>query len=195
MKVNVQVIQDPSGRIKALLNAVGPAGRRELLDAAGAVLFADVRVHLLNYARSHHGSAQRLGAQPTGHLEKAAATMQHDTGINSATVSIHSPGIGRVYQALTIRPKKARALTIPINAISYGKRVGELSRVYQIFRPKGTDVLAAEINGQMTLLYALKAMVTLPQDRSILPSDAAMGKSVRTGYLMKIQSIVPRMGA
>lgn len=195
MKVNIEVIKDPNGRISKLVNALGTAGRKELNDAASAVLWADVRAHLRSYAGNHHGSAQKLGATPTGHLEKAAATMQHDSDADSATVAIHSPGIRRVWGALTIRPTRARALTIPIHAIAYGKRVGELNRVYQIYRPKGTDVLAANIDGNMTPLYVLKASVTLPQDRSILPSDAAMSKSVRTGYLLKIKSIIGRMGA
>ena len=76
MKVNIEVIKDPNGRIGKLVSALGTAGRKELNDAASAVLWADVRAHLRSYAGNHHGSAQKLGATPTGHLEKAAATMQ-----------------------------------------------------------------------------------------------------------------------
>ena len=195
MKVNIEVIKDPNGRIGKLVSALGRDERKQLNDAASAVLWADVRAHLRNYANAHHGSAQRLNAQPTGHLEKAAATMQHDSDADSATVTINSPGIARVFKKLTIRPTRARALTIPINAIAYGKRVGELNRVYQIYRPKGTDVLAATIDGTMTPLYALKKMVKVPQDRKILPSDASMNKSAKTGYAMMIKSIIQKTTA
>lgn len=192
MRVIIETIVDPAGRIKRLINSLGPAGRKELNDGASAQLWADVRAHLRGYAAGHHASAQRLGATPTGHLEIAAATMQHDSDAKSASVSIHSPGIRRVWGAVTIRPKTARALTIPIHWLAYGKRVGELNRVLQIYRPKGTDILAANIEGKMTPLYVLKAAVTLPQDRSILPGDAALGQSVRKGYLVVIRSVIAK---
>ena len=50
-----------------------------------------------------------------------------------------------------------------------------------VYRPKGSDFLATTIDQVMTPLYVLRAAVTLPQDRLILPSDAALGQSVRTG--------------
>ena len=60
---------------------------------------------------------------------------------------------------------RARALTIPIHWLAYGKRVGELQRTMTVYRPKGTNILATNINGVLTPLYVLKAAVTLPQDR------------------------------
>ena len=194
-QVRITYTPAPFGRIAQLVNALGPAGRKELNDAASAQLFADVRAHLRGYAASHHGSSNKLGATPTGHLERAASTMQHDSDADSATVSISSPGIRRVWGALTIRPTKARALTIPIHAIAYGRRVGEVARTYRIYRLKGTDVLAADVNGAMTPLYVLKAAVTLPQDRALLPSDAALGQSVKKGYVFKIRSVIEKMRA
>lgn len=188
-------IIDPNGKIKQLINALGPDGRKELHDSASAQLFADVRRHLLNYAAVHHKTAWKLGAQPTGHLEKAAATMQHESSADSATVTINSPGIKRVWGEVTIRPIKAKALTIPVHWLAYGKRVGELQRTMTVYRPKGSDFLATTIDQVMTPLYVLRAAVTLPQDRLILPSDAALGQSVRTGYLFKIKSIIARMTA
>lgn len=195
MIIEGQPIIDRNGKIKQLINALGPEGRKELHDAAAAQLFADVRAHLRGYAQSHHKSANKLGATPTGHLEKAAATMEHASSADSATVTINSHGIKRVWGAVTIRPIKAKALTIPVHWLAYGKRVGELQRTMTVYRPKGADFLATTIDQVMTPLYVLKAAVTLPQDRLILPSDVALGQSVRTGYLFKIKSIISRMTA
>ena len=195
MIITGKPIIDRNGKINQLIHALGPEGRKELHDAASAQLFADVRAHLRSYASSHHKTADRLGAQRTGHLEKAAATMQHTSSPDSASVTINSPGIKRVWGAVTIRPVKAKALTIPIHWLAYGKRVAELQRTMTVYRPKGTDILAANIDGQLTPLYVLKAAVTVPQDRLILPSNAALGQSVRGGYLFKIRSIITRMTA
>lgn len=190
MKLALSIQHDPTGRIRELTGALGPAGMSELNAGASAHLFALTRGHLRKYAANHHKTANRLNAMPTGHLEKAAATMQHGSNAEAATVSISSPGIRRALGPLNIRPSRARALTIPIHALAYGKRVGELSRVYPIYRPKGTDILAATIDGEMTPLYVLKAAVTVPQDRNLLPSNANMQRAVKTGYLGVIRTVI-----
>lgn len=194
MRVRVETIVDPSGRIRQLINSLGPAGKKELNAGAAAQLWADVRKHLRDYAASHHATASRLGAQQTGHLEKAAATMLRESDADSATVSISSPGIRRALGPLTIRPTRARALTIPVHWMAYGKRVGEVRRSTPVFKLKGRDVLATTIDGRLIALYVLRASVTIPQDRSILPSDEAMGGSVKRGYLGVIRNVVAKTG-
>jgi hypothetical protein len=193
MKLELKIIQDPGGRIRALIKSIGDAGKAELNAGASAELFALVRGHLRKYASTHHGSANRLGAMPTGHLEKAAATMQHGASAESAFVAIHSPGIRRALAPLTIRPVRARALTIPIHAIAYGRRVAEVARTHAIYRMGGTNVLAADIGGKPTPLYVLKSAVTIPRDRGILPSDAKMQKAVRDGYLDVIRAVINKL--
>ena len=197
MKLKFTLIADPSGRIRSLVQALGDSGKKELNDGASSALHADVRKHLRSYAASHHKSANKLGAMPTGHLEKAAATMQHASSSTEATVSIYSPGIGRAFRSMTIRPTRARALTIPIHALAYGMRVAEVARAHTIFRPKKADYLATVIDGQITPLYLLRQAVTVPQERGLMPSDGAMQSSVRRGYLGVIQNVINklRMGA
>lgn len=194
MDIKFQLVPDASGRIRKLIGSLGSAGRKELNDGAAAQLWADVRAHLKRYAATHHASAGRLGAMPTGHLEKAAATMTKTSSADSATVQIASPGIRRALGPLMIRPVRARALTIPIHALAYGRRVAELARSHRVYRMGKTDVLAADIEGVPTPMYVLKAAVTVPQDRSLLPPDAALERSVRLGYLGVIRSIVAKAG-
>lgn len=194
MQLKFELVQDPSGRIRQLVRQLGDAGRSELNAAAAARLWADTRAHLRRYALGHHATASRLGATPTGHLEQAAASMQRSSDSTAATVSIHSPGIRRALGAITIRPAQARALTIPIHALAYGKRVAELRRAHRVFRLGKTDVLAADVDGVPTPMYVLRASVTLPQDRSILPSDAELERSVKTGYLGAIRAVVAKLG-
>lgn len=192
MIVRVTAMKDASGRLRKLTQSLGPAGRAELNAGAAARMWMDVRAHLRRYAQSHHATARRLGAQPTGHLEQAAATTTHSSDAKEATVTVSSPGIRRAFGSLIIKPRRARALTIPVHALAYGRRVAEVSRTHRVFRLPKTNVLAADIDGNVTALYVLKAAVTLPQDRSILPSDKELVRSANTGYAAVIRNIISK---
>jgi len=193
-RISLSIIRDPSGRIRQLIRELGADGRRELNAGAAATLWADVRAHVRRYAAGHHASANRLGAMPTGHLEQAAATMQRDADADGGYVSIDSPGFRRVFGIQEIRPSRARALTIPIHAIAYGRRVAEVSRYHRVFRPRGKSYLAANIDGTLTPLYALRKSVSIPQDRTMLPTDEQLGESVRRGYMGVIRATLAKIG-
>lgn len=61
--------------------------------------------------------------------------------------------------------KGAQALTIPIHEAAKGKSAGELrGEGYDIFRPKGTNILATEKDGELIPLYALVKSVKLPPE-------------------------------
>lgn len=171
-----------SGRIAAFARALGPAGRQTLNESAARQLWADIRAHLRGEASRRHGTAGRLGAQPTGHLEKAAQSTDWMADAEAATVTVHSPGISRVFHPLRIEPKRARTLTIPVHALGYGRRASEVSAAHRLFRPKGKDYLMADIDGRATVIYLLRKAVMVPQDRSLMPSDEALEASAKHGY-------------
>jgi hypothetical protein len=171
-----------SGRIAALARSLGPEDRRTLNESAARQLRTDIRAHLRSEASRRHGTAQRLGAQPTGHLEKAAQSTGWSADAEAATVTVSSPGITRVFHPLKIEPKRARKLTIPVHALGYGRPASEVSAAHRLFRPKGKDYLMAKIDGRPTVVYLLRKAVMVPQDRSLLPSDEALGASARKGY-------------
>ena len=184
-------------RLDALRSALGPHGRKALNSGAAESLWAACRSHLRSYALSHHGSAMRLGARPTGHLEQAAASSVWSADDASGRVEISAPGIGRVFRALEIVPKRARALTIPVHALAYGRRVAEVSRSHEVFRPKRkggkpANYLAAVIDGRLTPLYVLVRRASVPQERSMLPADDALGKAAASGMLGVIRRAMER---
>lgn len=184
-------------RLDALRAALGPAGRKALNSGATESLWAACRSHLRDYAMRHHGSAMRLGARPTGHLEQAAASSVWSADDSAGRVEISAPGISRVWHPLTIVPRTARALTIPVHALAYGRRVAEVSRAYDVFRPKRkggkpANYLAAVIDGRLTPLYVLVRRASVPQDRSMLPADDALGKAAASGMLGVIRRAMER---
>lgn len=157
--------------------------------------------HIARASVTRHKVADRLGAKHTKFLEFAPARGQlrggskfdapdgkqpftevRDISDDGVLVVIgNTPGLRRAFGAITIKPRKAKALTIPLHKIAYAKRVADLrSEGHEIFRPKGTNILAEEVSKgrgkrkktEFRPLYALVKSTTLPQDRGLLPSDA-----------------------
>ena len=160
------------------LDLVKSEGRRQLFSVAANAVRILVRNHLSRIAPRHHISAHRLGATPTGHIEKGARATHFTASPDSAEVIIPIAGLSRAFRPLTITPRTANALTLPVSSHSYGKRVGELrANGWNIFRPKGKDALWGKLQDEDNAvpLYVLKKRVQLKQDRSLLPSDAELG--------------------
>lgn len=149
-----------------------------------------VRHHILRIAPAHHIWANRLGAQPTGHLTKGARLTHSTSGSDYAEIIIPIPGMSRAFKPLAITPQKAPSLTIPIAAASYGQRVSRMRQLgWVLFRPKGRDVLMGtpQGGGETVPLYLLKKRVEQRQDRSLLPSDAAIGLAASAAVSLTLQ--------
>lgn len=78
---------------------------------------------------------------------------------NGATgeVVVDVPGITRAYHDLTIRPKTAKKLKIPLHRQAYGMSDGDLK---YIKTKSGTEFLARiEADGALAFMYVLKDQV------------------------------------
>lgn len=182
MATKVSITFKQSSDIAALIRALGPEGRRTLNEGAALELWASVRDHLRRESGNRHGSAHRLGAYPTGHLEKAAQSTDPHADDDAAGVTVSSPGISRAFHPLRLAPVNAQSLTIPVHWLGYGQRASEVSAAYRLFRPRGKDYLMADVDGTPTVIYLLRKSVTVPQDRSLLPSDTELEKAARKGF-------------
>ena len=177
------------------LDLVKPEGRRLLFSVAANAVRILVRNHLSRIAPRHHISAHRLGATPTGHIEKGARATHFTASSDSAEVIIPIAGLSRAFRPLTITPRTANALTLPVSPHAYGKRVGDLrTNGWNIFRPKGKDTLWGKLQDEddAVPLYVLKKRVQLKQDRSLLPSDAELGTTASKAMLDYIRRTTRR---
>jgi len=173
----------PQG-VSTLLDLV--ANKRGLNNYVSYDLAAMVRTHIRTAAITRHSTAQRLGARPTGHLENAGESTLPRATDAEVVVEINSPGFHRVDGPVTVRAKNWPYLTIPVHALAYGRRARTVRRLIgsPLFRPlvKGgkkrigpyRNILAANINNTFTVLYALKPVVVIPQDRGLLPPQREM---------------------
>ncbi len=189
-----------------LLSRLSREARTSLAQSGLYGLEVGVRTHLARASLSRHSTAARLGASPTGHLEKAAQAVRTElapggiaAGAGNPSVGaviVESPGIARALRPVRIVPRLARALTIPIHALAYGRRAAEVERLTgeRLFRPvrsggRKTNILAATINGQLVPLYALVRSVTLPHDPGLLPTAPELGGLVRSAMLRRLAQI------
>ena len=168
----------------------------ECARVAAESLCETVRDHIRREAAGRHRTASRLGAMPTHHLERGARETRAEQVGREAVVTVPIPGITRAFGDLHIRPQNARALTIPINAVSYGVRAPELSsRGWNLFTmsskqgPGGGILFGRKAGEARTVaLYLLRASVDMPQDRALMPSDDDIGEALAYGVTMAIEA-------
>ena len=194
MNINV-AINTP--KLQKLVKALGPTGRKSLNTRAASRLFARVRSHIAGLAATRHTTAMRLGATPTGYFEKAANNTSYAADATTATVTIRAPGFRRVFGDVRVLPVAAKALTIPIHPMAYGKRVYELQREgIQILRPKGKNFLIhPKKDGTFDLLYVLVASALIRQDRTLLPTDDEMSAEAAQGIRNALSEAMQQGGS
>ena len=175
--MTVEIITPPA--LARWRDIAKPEFRQRMFAAIADRVENLVRRHLLRIAPAHHNAANRLGATPTGHIERGARTTVANSSAEFAEVVIPIAGISRAFKDLSIVPRNAAYLTIPIAPQAYGKRVARMRQLgWMIFRPKGRDVLMGAQKDQEAIpLYCLKKRVDQRQDRTLLPGDDEIGST------------------
>lgn len=174
-----------------LLKEFGPDQLVNLNRKIGLVIREKTSDHIARASVSRHKCADRLGARHTKVLEFAPARGKAEIvkGKNGASACIedvsalgvsvvfrNAPYLIRGMRDVVVTPKRARALTIPIDKTSYGYSVRELkAKGHDIFRVKGTRILA-ETKGKgkkarLRALYCLTSRTVTPHDPGLLPSN------------------------
>lgn len=192
MAIDVNIKTDGVARARRMLGLVSLTGsfRRKAMETMGEAVLEATRDHLDEMSRHRHTSAKRLGAKPTHHFEYASGRVNGGTGQGtelsdvtdgSFAVSIRgTPGLLRAFGPVTVRPRRAKWLTIPIHKDAYGKRVSDLRREGRVlFRPGKARILAEAdkgAKGRIRPLYALCKETTSRRDRGLLPTRERLAK-------------------
>lgn len=183
MEITVQL--DDSQLKRRLGVIMSSRTMRRVNESVGLVVLERTKDFLDEMSVSRHKVADRLGARHSRFYEYASGRMAgsplnqttrlEDVSPKGATIAIkNTPGLTRAFGDLHITATRAKALTIPIDRVSHGKRVADLRREgHDVFRPKGTNILA-ESKGKgkrarLRPLYALVRSVTVPKDEGLLP--------------------------
>lgn len=190
--LQLSVTDDASPVLSGLINAL-----EDPTDLNKAIA-ARAEVETTNYIRkesaSRHKTAERLGANPTGYLERAAQGVSSTGDEEGATVILSGDvgGFARAFGDITIKPKKGKFLTLPANAAAYGKRASEFDLDLFVFNRHESFAMALgkrTDSGDIDVFYWLRRKVFQRQDRSLLPSDDQYLAAAESGAIFYLDTI------
>ena len=191
--MNLTVSMTAIPRLNTLMEKVGGAGRAELHEAMGHEVQRLTHDHLSLLAATRHTTAEKLGATPSNHLaqaaEKISAASALSADASSATLTINHPGMIRALRDVTILPRDAKRLAIPVHALAYNRRPAQIWDALKLFIPKGKNVICMASGKTITALYVLVRSVTQKQDRSLLPSQEEFQQAAKTGARNYIRNL------
>jgi len=191
---------DLGGKLRALANKMGAAGRAQLNRVGVNAAAAKVQRHIHGYAICKHFSADDLGAAPTGHYEKGAAAITANASADLAEVVIPIPGITRAFHDIRLSTPTRHGknfITIPKHRDAYGQPVEKLRlRGWKIFRPGNKQCLLGyrQKGEKPVMLYALAKSVNQPQDTRLLPTRHDLANAFLTAQKLEIQRILRKAG-
>ena len=116
------------------------------------------------------------------HWDPNKVTQGDSVGV-IGTTNVDIPGAGRAYHDVVIKPVRARHLTIPIHQIAYGKKVSDFN---DLFKPKGKNILARNVNGNLVAMFALAKSAFQKQDSSLMPTDDNLAGGIFRALCQKL---------
>ncbi|MCU0751424.1 MAG: hypothetical protein MUC40_00060 [Akkermansiaceae bacterium] len=190
IKITLTGVGEADMALQDMRNALARRGPMHARMAVRGQQFTQDYLRKLN----RHDSAARLGAKPTGHLQKAAASVEAQSDDNEARVTIpRRTGLGRAFGDVVIRPGSGRTyLTIPAHQTTYGRSVRDFPEdTFKFAVIKSWRIFLAQVfvdgpyKGEVG--YWLKREVKQKQDRTLLPSDtgyAGVARRAAVEYLV-----------
>lgn len=199
MRVDIQtkltVREDAAPLLTAMLEKLADGDKGELNKAVADEAEVLTANHLLG-VRTEHKTAKRLGAEPTYFFQRMSQAVESWSDGNGAHVTIptgeaaisnlaKSAGAAAVgsrgpfaawWGPVNIVAINSSYLTIPASKIAYGRRAEEVPNLRFIPFASGAKALA-QVEGKgadrkINVHYWLKEEVDLPEDKTLLPTDA-----------------------
>ena len=130
--------------------------------------------------RKNAGTQPNLDGLPkTNYYAEASKNVAAGVSGNKVNVEIDHPGISLHYEGGTVYPKK-KALAVPVDPAVAGIWPSEYSRDHQLFKTPGGALGDAETG---KILYILLPKATIPEDKTVLPDDAAIFNAVENALM------------
>ena len=154
------------------LNKVRSATQRQRLYRIAG--YAAAQVLKEHFYRLDRERPNKLGGRRTHYYAGAGDSVHYTPVKQGVIVTATQIGLRLHYQGGTVRPARAKALTIPINPQAYGKRAREFDDLFIITTgTPGVAILAKKGSGRSFVipLYLLLKSVTHQADPTILPPE------------------------
>lgn len=203
MGVSVAIEYKPTPVLDRILAKMGPEGRKKLEAAGAESAAAATRSWLLKLAADRHATAQKLNARPTGIIRRVAVETKWEERDGSNYVVVPHPMFRRAFQDVTVEPRRAGALAIPMARDSYGRLPRTFGELFVWRRNKGSggkdDKGAAFLartkgkgkNQRLELLFLLyRGRLLQKQDPSLLPEPETMAQAALTGIARRLREVL-----
>ena len=140
-----------------------------------------VEALIIEHLRKKNDGTQpnRYGLPKTNYYAEASKNDAAGVSGNKVNVEIDHPGISLHYEGGTVYPKK-KALAVPVDPAVAGIWPSEYSRDHQLFKTPGGALGDAETG---KILYILLPKATIPEDKTVLPDDAAIFNAVENALM------------
>jgi hypothetical protein len=199
VNVSISIRDTATPNLRKFIGGLTGPARSGLLRAMGTEVQHVTTEHVRALAGARHTTASRLGAAPSNFLAQAAEKIAAPEALTAdqteAVLTINHPGFSRAFRDVTIRPRNAKSLAIPLAAIAYNRRPRQLWDRLKLFIPKGKRVIAmSDGAGGITAIYALVRSVTQSQDRSLLPSAEQWETAAAKGAKQYLQYALGKGG-
>lgn len=200
IEIKIDLTSDVAEELRAIASGLQDKGPLHAMIAASAEAFVKARGAAT--AATEHNSANRLGANPTGHLADQYEAIEGQFSADGATLLVPSHGrLAAAFGPVTITPGAGKYyLTIPVARDSYGHRAGEFGDELFFARvgPKRQPVLARrqertadagilnrsrkgkryDNSKPLEVLYILAKESNIPEDRTLIPFDELADEAV-----------------
>ena len=140
-----------------------------------------VEALIIEHLRNKNDSTKpnRWGMPKTNYYADAAKNVEASVDGETVRVEIDHPGLAMHYEGGTVYPKK-KALAVPVDPAVAGIWPSEYSRDHQLFKTPGGALGDAETG---KILYILLPKATIPEDKTVLPDDAAIFNAVENALM------------
>lgn len=167
---------------QAILEAVSETARGTVSGFGPSVsdeLSKEAKSHVSKrYPGSRHWSPSKI--------KTGVSSSSRDSARGQALVDI--AGAVRAYGDVTIRPKTASMLAIPVSDEAKGKSPRDFDG---LFRPKGKNVLLMRKGGELAAMFALSEQAFQKKDSTLLPTDEAFADRIGDRFFREFDEAFP----
>ena len=116
------------------------------------------------------------------HWDPNKVTSDKGVGLEGIT-NVDIPGASRAYYDINIRPVRAKMLTIPMHSDAFHHSVRDFN---DLFKPKGKNILARNVDGNLVAMFALAKSAFQKQDSSLMPTDENLVSGIFRALCQKL---------
>lgn len=196
--MNLQIEERLGPALSRMISEMEGPGRVQISQAMGGEVRSLIVRHLEGLGQTRHTTAERLGGAQTGFIADLAQNFDQSSTVevdeDGVSLSMRHPVISRAFRDITITARNGKYLTIPMNGLAYGRRVGEFSK-FVLLRPKGEGSSARSDQPRKPLptdvpCWLLVRSVTQPQDPTLFPSVDEIYGAAAEGARKEVREII-----